>query len=423
MIAQNLTAMYKNHDIIILALSRWDNVYSSTSYSLAKEFSKNNRVFYIDHPFTWKDYFSSASSAHVQIRKEALLYGKNIYKKVEGLSENFTTVTSRLTFPINWLKPGEVYEKFSGINDRILYNAIRHIIKDYNIGEYIFINSFDPYHARSFPADIKPALKIYQTVDDISQEPYIARHGVRLEREAISKADITLATSKELTTLKSRFSDRVFYLPNAADISLFKKAVSQKYSKPKELRNIDKKIIGYTGNIGLRIDYELLKKVALAHSDKLLLMVGPLGNDSYKKHGLDKIPNILFTGPKDISELPAYLQYIDCAIIPFEYSTLTKSIYPLKINEYLAAGKAVVSTAFSADISEFRDVAYIADTEDQFLSMIESAVDDNSAYEISIRMEKAETNTWAARVARFWEIVDTVASKDALPKAMLEEQL
>lgn len=403
--------MRKERDIIILGLSRWDNIYSSTIYSLGKEFSKNNRVFYIDNPFTWKDFISNYKTKSIQIRKQALLFGKNRYRKIDGLPENFTAVTPGLTLPINWMKPGNMYESLSRFNDRILFSAIRKLIKDFNISDYIFINSFTPAYARNFPKDIKPAINIYQTVDDISQESYIARHGVRLEQEAVTKADITLATSKELTRLKSQYSDKVYHLPNAADISLFKRAVNEKFDRPAEIKGITQKIICYTGNIGLRLDYELLRKVALSHPDKILLMVGPKGNDSYKKAGLDKVDNILFTGSKDISELPAYLQHVDCAIIPFEYSVLTKSIYPLKINEYLAAGKAVVSTAFSEDISDFRHVAYIADTEKEFISMIGKAIEEESAEAVEKRIKAAETNTWKARVERFWEIIEEASGK------------
>jgi glycosyltransferase involved in cell wall biosynthesis len=114
--------------------------------------------------------------------------------------------------------------------------------------------------------------------------------------------------------------------------------------------------------------------VAEKHSDKLLLMVGPRSTDDYKSVGLHLLPNVKFTGAKDISELPNYLQHCDCAIIPFEYSILTKSIYPLKINEYLIAGKPVVATAFSEDIKSFKEVIYIAEEEEEFLEKIDQAI-------------------------------------------------
>lgn len=392
-------------DIIEFALPRWEGTYSSTSFSLAKELSKNNRVFYIDNPFTYKDYVGLRKSRLINKRKDALLRGKNNYFPIDENYPLLTGVVTRLTLPVNFLKKGLLYNNLSKINDKILFSAIRKLIKDYNIKNFIYLNSFNPFYGIYFPKDIKPYLKIYQTVDEIRGEPYIARHGVYLEEEIIKNYDFTLTTSKELARLKSLISKNVYYLPNAADINIFKKALEPDITKPDELKNINKKIIGYTGNIGLRLDYELLKKIALRHSDKVLLMVGPKDKLHFKDNGLDKLENVIFTGSKSINELPAYLKYIDCAIIPFERTELTKSIYPLKINEYLAAGKPVVLTDFS-DLSEFSEVSYISKTDEEFLNNISTAIESDSKEKTLQRVKTAEGNTWGSRVIQFWNITE-----------------
>jgi teichuronic acid biosynthesis glycosyltransferase TuaH len=86
-------------------------------------------------------------------------------------------------------------------------------------------------------------------------------------------------------------------------------------------------------------------------------------------------------------------------------NTLTRSIYPLKINEYLAAGKPIIATHFSEDIYTFRDVAYVVDTHEEFIAAIDKAIAENSEARKQGRMKVAETNTWEARVAQFWEII------------------
>ncbi|GEO10785.1 glycosyltransferase [Segetibacter aerophilus] len=397
---------FRNHDIVMLTSSRWDDELSSSALSLAKEFSKSNRVFYIDHPFSIKDFFSGKNKTRIRSRMSSLLLGKGICRRVEGFPPGFTAVTPKLTIPINWLKDGKMYNFLSGKNDQILYKTLREVIKKNSIKQYIFINIFDPFFFKSFPSDLKPSRLIYQTVDDISQEEYIAKHGIRLEKEAISKADFTFATSRELVRRVTPFSSRVFYLPNAADISIFKRASNTILPRPEELKNIIGKIICYTGVIGTRINYDLLKKIAIHHPDKTLVLVGPALTSEYIDAGLSDCPNIIFTGAKDINELPAYLQYSDVAIIPFEYNQLTKSIYPLKINEYLAAGKPVVSTAFSEDIKEFDKVAYIAKTNEEFLQLIDFAIKENSLQKKTERMNEAAKNTWQNRVETFWNIVE-----------------
>jgi teichuronic acid biosynthesis glycosyltransferase TuaH len=414
--AKTFHQMNRHCDIICFSLSRWDSAISSPALSLAKEFAKNNRVFFVEHPFSWKDYYAEKSSTQIQSRKAALLKGKNIYSNPPSLPASLTIVTSKLTIPINFLPPGFLYDSLAAFNDKIVLKAIRQTIRDHKIKEFIYLNFFDPYFVQKLPADIKPLRSIYQSMDDITQVPYSHRHGTRLEEKTIRNFDYTLCTSKELTRLKSAFSPNVYFHPNAADIDIFRRAATEVLPKPAELQGITQKIIGYTGSIEYRSDFELLKKVAEHHKDKILFFVGPIQGNEHKEAGLDKMPNVIFAGPRKITELPDYLQYFDCVLIPFRKNTLTRSIYPLKINEYLAAGKPVIATHFSEDIYTFRDVAYVVDTHDEFISTIDKAIAENSETRKQARMKVAETNTWEARVKQFWEIISK-EPKTQNPKA------
>ena len=170
-----------------------------------------------------------------------------------------------------------------------------------------------------------------------------------------------------------------------------------------ELQGETRPVIVYTGAIGLRIDYELLKKLAEAHRDKLLLMVGPKSS-TFEDVGLDDMENVRFTGSKPLEALPAYLQHASCAIIPFRCNTLTKSIYPLKLHEYLAAGKSVVSTNFSPDVAEFESHIFIAETQAEFVQTIEKAALPSDRQTIRRRMEIAAGNSWEVRVEELEEI-------------------
>jgi teichuronic acid biosynthesis glycosyltransferase TuaH len=405
--------MNTNCDIICFTLSRWDSAISSPSLSLAKEFAKNNRVWYIEHPYSWKDYLRERNTEAVQSRKKALLKGLDIYTNPPSLPSNITIVTSKLTIPINFLPAGFLYDNLSSINDRVILKTIRRLIQDKGIKDFIYVNFFDPYFVRKLPPDIKALRTVYQSMDDISQVAYSKKHGERLEEEIIGNFDYTLCTSRELTRLKSRFSPNVHFSPNAVDIDIFERATREKLPKPKELENLKGKIIGFTGSIEYRSDFELLKRIAAYHQDKTLFFVGPINTEDTVIAELRKMPNVVFAGPRKITELPAFLQYFDCTIIPYRKNALTKSIYPLKINEYLAAGKPVISTNFSEDIKSFAAVAYIVDTQEEFLKEIDKAIQEDNINLKQARLMVAKENTWAVRIKQFWDII----SKDPLPQA------
>ncbi len=312
-----------------------------------------------------------------------------------------------MSLPVNWLPQGKMYQLFNYYNTKIIHRTIRKLIKDFKIKKYLYLNSFNPYGPIVLPRSLKASLNIYQSVDDISQDDYTAKHGLRLEEEAIRRADVTLVTSKELWNLKSGLSSNIHILNNAADSSVFKKALEEKFLRPKELEGKVGKVVGFVGNLDeLRINYSLIKKAALHYKDVTFLLVGPLNNIQYMELGLVDIPNIIFTGGKHLHDLPQYLQYMDCALIPFLCNTLTKSIYPLKINEYLAAGKPIVTTNFSEDIQNFKEYVYLANSEEDFIHLIAKALEPQCETTIKNRVALAETNSWTARVEQFWKIVE-----------------
>ncbi len=396
----------KDIDIIILALTRYDGPYSSISISMAKEFSKNHRVFYINHPYSLKDVVTSFKSHSIFKRLPALFFGVNNKENFKtGENSSVTMVTPPVTLPINFLPKGRWYSGLQKLNDKVLFSSLRKLIKSEKVNEFIFINTYDPFFALSFPDDIKPYLKIYQCVDDIEEVAYTKKHGGTLEKKMMGEYDLTLTTSKELTRIKSKYAPFTYCLPNAVDPFLFNQAFFKKLDKPREFEGVTKKVIGYIGNIEQRMDYDLVKKIAHLHPDKLLYLIGPTSSNEYKKEGLDKIENIVFTGGKNIEQLPAYLQNIDCAIIPFRCNKLTRSIYPLKLNEYLAGGKPVVTTNFSEDIRSFREVVYIAHDHNEFITLIDRALKENNDALAQKRVEYANGNSWTSRVEDFWEIV------------------
>lgn len=391
--------MINDHcDIICFSLSRWDSNISSPAWSIAKELSKTHRVFYIDHPFSLKDLVSEYSTKAVRSRARHWLGGEDGILQPEKQFPNLHVIVPPITIPVNFLPPGKLYEQLSLINEDRFHRCLRRLIHKFSISDYIFINFFDPFFLRSIPQDIKPLKYVYQSMDDISQAPYTAKHGTKLEGEIIKHADLTICTSSRLVSIHSSKSSNVRLIANGVDLELFSRAFNKEFEKPVELQDYHLPIVGFTGSIDFRTDFELLHKVVSAHPDKIFFMLGPINTHEHARYDFEKLENIVFAGSKPIHELPAYLQYFSCCIIPYRKNKLTASIYPLKINEYLAAGVPVVSTDFSDDIRSFSDVIHLVKNTDDFIDAIELAIQDKSEQGRLHRFNKASENSWTARV-------------------------
>ena len=119
---------------------------------------------------------------------------------------------------------------------------------------------------------------------------------------------------------------------------------------------------------------------------------------------LQQVKNITLSGPAQPSELPDRMKHFDAGIIPFQHNGFTKFIYPIKVNEYLAAGLPVVMTHF-AKIDELRGAVSIADDPEAFVVALETAMDRDNDQVRRTRTSFASLNSWGVRTAQFSRIV------------------
>jgi glycosyltransferase involved in cell wall biosynthesis len=128
------------------------------------------------------------------------------------------------------------------------------------------------------------------------------------------------------------------------------------------------------------------------------LLVGPVNSG---KDQLDAYSNIIMVGAKPYEALPSYLSNIDVCLIPFKLNDITLASNPIKMYEYLAAGKPVVSTALPEVVRNASEIVYIGKNDEDFLRKVENAVKEsqiNNEGSINERVSFAKKNSWQSRI-------------------------
>lgn len=119
-----------------------------------------------------------------------------------------------------------------------------------------------------------------------------------------------------------------------------------------------------------------------------------------------------FLGEKPRELLPNYLKAFDVAIMSYDLNSHVLTNYPLKFHEYLAGAKPIVSVNIP-ELEPFRNVIYISQNAEEFLSNIRFAIKENTSDKVQKRIEVARQNTWDKRVE---EISCLIESKSITTK-------
>jgi len=394
----------KSKCIFIFGYGRFDQQFESVSFILAREFAKNNnRVYYVDYPFTTKDAVISRNSESYNLRAKA-------FKKINnGLIEtdmpNFKILVVPPLWSLHFLPEGKLYRLLLSINEKKIANTINRIVNSEKIDDFIFINSW-VFHYPNVSKYIKPRLCVYHCIDPLVME-YDIKHGVVSEHQLIQNSDLVICTSKQLQQEKKKLHPKTYFVSNAADIKHSILATDKNLVEHATVSKFKKPIIGYFGSIEKRIDYEMMRQVIEKNGDKTFVFAGPVSKE-WVPEFFFSIPNVHFIGRIPYSEMPSVVKSFDVAIIPFRKYEDSATVFPMKLFEYLGAGKPVVATDFNPDLKNFTGdlVPYCSDA-DQFSVAINEVLLNNSEAQQKKRIKLASEHTWESRANAIEQLIAT----------------
>jgi glycosyltransferase involved in cell wall biosynthesis len=227
-------------------------------------------------------------------------------------------------------------------------------------------------------------------------DPALARQAARLPRQA----DVVAAVSQPLVDDLRSVGVDALLIPNGVDVEHFATTMTAHPAAEltARLRGAGR-VVGFVGHLGDRIDADIV--AAVADRDCTVLLVGPRQRTSTPGL-LDALlarPNVCWVGGQDYANLPSVLAAADVWMVPYGDSDFNRASFPLKLLEYLAAGRRVVATDLPAVRWLDTDLVSVASTAGGFADAVQAALAEPlTAAESARRIEFASGHGWPERI-------------------------
>ncbi len=246
---------------------------------------------------------------------------------------------------------------------------------------------------------LRPATVIYHCVDDVAEQKGVHAAAFRASEERFARrADLVIASAPALADRMRELSANVLEAPNVADTQLFSSAL-EPGRVDSELAVLPGPRIVFQGAIvATKLDVPLILEMAALRPGWSFAFVGPVGagDPGTDITALGAAPNIHLLGSRPYSQLPSVLRGADAAIIPYAINALTRSVSPMKVFEYMAAGIPVASTPLPA-MADTEGVRFAADAAG-LVQALEEEMEADSPERRLARSQAASRYSWEARL-------------------------
>lgn len=251
---------------------------------------------------------------------------------------------------------------------------------------------------------------VYECVDEFRAARGFVHSAVigAMEDSLLRKVDVTFVTQENLLARRAALCKNTFCVPNGVDIDLFL-SVSQGNSPPSsKIDRLPRPRLGFVGHIQYWIDLELIRYLAERRPHWSFVLIGPVA-PFVRIDRLKNLPNVHFLGRKPQSEIPTLLKEVDVCLNPYFTGELADNCSPLKLYEYLAAGKPIASTEMPEARKFPNDIAVGVSYED-FLRKCEALLGGlpEPASTVQHRIDTASAHSWKNRFEQVNAVVERI---------------
>ncbi|HWL92610.1 MAG TPA: glycosyltransferase, partial [Phycisphaerae bacterium] len=256
---------------------------------------------------------------------------------------------------------------------------------------------------------------IYDCIDDLAvhaPNPSMLRLYQRWERELVGRVDAAVVTAEVLCAHLAPMhpSLPIELIRNGVNGEWFVKQ-AQRVARPADMPRAaeGKPVIGFVGALFEWIDWELIHEAARQLPNCQFIFVGPY-HPAPEIEALSGMANVHLLGPRPYAEVPAYVRAFDVCWVPFRVGDIAAAANPVKIYEYLALGKPVVTTPV-ADTASFGSLVRVGKNHAEVIAGLAEALIRLPPDDVPQRQAFARENDWNARARQYVQFMARVSRR------------
>lgn len=291
-------------------------------------------------------------------------------------------------------------------NAKLVQWRLDSIIKRFLKGERPILWMFKPEH-HFMIGRYNEICSVYHCIDEYTVGTSGRKKSVieSLEKQILQKADVVFANSLITWTNKKRFAHHALRFPSGANVEHF--AGASVVTPHPEVEALDSPILMYAGGISEKLDTRLLVLIADAQPGWTIILIGGIypGVDQVGLKKLSSLANVKLIGKQPFNELPRWFAAADICLLPYVAGENTHYRSPLKLYEYLATGRPIVSTPHP-EVDEFAQLVSIAPPE-SWIKAINGVLETDTDSMREKRLAEAQNHSWQVRVDGMLEAIST----------------
>ena len=285
--------------------------------------------------------------------------------------------------------------------------ATRHVLNLIMPGSESPVLWINDQSMRHLAVTIPYSALIYDITDDwcvFEQSPIAKKWAIADDEWLCRHSEAVIVCSEQLYERKLKLvpEEKLFLIANGVDVDHYANC-------HKDASSSEGPCFGYTGSIhGQRLDVNLLADTAKQLSAGEIVLVGPDMLTTEERDRLLSSGRIRITGSVPYEEIPAVMRQMDVMIVPHKVTSFTESLNPIKLWEYMASGKPVVSTPV-AGFRDYPQLVSLAASPQEFYTAMTNSLDE--PVECSkARKEMVLNHTWKKRACEIEKVIQKVVS-------------